>query len=70
MENRLNEIGLFRYSVFSGVPPNIYAQTVSRIPCRHFVLCRVASIFLYADILVLISEFVMVVILSKWWLFI
>ena len=22
---------------------NIYAQTVSRIPCRHFVLCKVAS---------------------------
>ena len=22
---------------------NIYVQTVSRIPCRHFVLCKVAS---------------------------
>ena len=22
---------------------NIYAEAVSRIPCRHFVLCEVAS---------------------------
>ena len=22
---------------------NMYAHTVSRIPCRHFVLCKVAS---------------------------
>ena len=27
------------------------------------------SIFIYADILVLISEFVVVVIISEWWLF-
>ena len=27
------------------------------------------SIFIHADILVLVSEFVVVVILSKWWLF-
>ena len=52
---------------------NIYAQTVSRIPCRHFVLCKVASktrlsIFIHADILVLVSGFLVVVILSEWWL--
>ena len=50
---------------------NIYAQTVSRIPCRHFVLCKVASktisIFIHADILVMVSEFVVVVILPEWW---
>ena len=49
---------------------NIYAQTVSRIPCRHFVLCKVASKtkhFILADILVLVSEFLVVVILSEWW---
>ena len=40
---------------------NIYAQIVSRIPCRHFVLCKVAN----KTILVLISEFVVVVILSE-----
>ena len=49
---------------------NIYAQTVSRIPCRHFVyvkwLARL-SIFICADILVLVSGFVVVVILSQWW---
>ena len=48
----------------------IFAQTVSRIPCRHFVLCKVASKtkhFIHADILVLVSEFVVVVILSEWW---
>ena len=22
---------------------NIYAQAVSKIPCRHFILCKVAS---------------------------
>ena len=48
----------------------IFAQTVSRIPCRHFVLCKVASKtkhFIHTDILVLVSEFVVVVILSEWW---
>ena len=33
---------------------------VSRIPCRHFVLCKVASKtkhVIHADILVLVSEF-------------
>ena len=47
---------------------NIYAQTVSRIPCRHFVLCKVASktkCFINADIIVLVSEFVVVVILPE-----
>ena len=32
---------------------NIYAQTVSRIPCRHFVLCKVVGKtkhFIHADI--------------------
>ena len=47
---------------------NIYAQTVSRIPCRHFVFCvKWLGIFIHADILVLVSEFVVVVILSEWW---
>ena len=49
---------------------NIYAQIVSRIPWRHFVLCKVASKtkhFIHADILLLVSEFVAVVILSEWW---
>ena len=36
---------------------------MSRIPCRYFVLCKVASI--NADILALVSEFVVVVILSE-----
>ena len=43
-----------------------------RIPFRHFILCKVASktkYFIFADILVLVSEFLMVVILSEWWLF-
>ena len=35
----------------------MYAQTVSRIPCR----------LIHADVLVLVSEFVVVVILSEWW---
>ena len=33
-----------------------------RIPCRHFVWLARLSIFIHADILVLVSEFVMVVI--------
>ena len=48
---------------------NIYAQIVSS---RHFILCKVASKtqnFILADILVLVSEFLVVVILSEWWLF-
>ena len=50
---------------------NIYAQIVSRIPCRHFVLRTVASKTKHSDILVLVSEFLVVVILSvsEWWLF-
>ena len=51
---------------------NIYAHIVTRIPCRHFVLCKVASKtkhFIHADILVLVSELVVVVILSEWLLF-
>ena len=43
----------------------IYAQIVSRIPCRHFVLCKVASKikhFIHADIIVLVSEFLLVVV--------
>ena len=37
----------------------------------HFVLCKVASKAKYFDILVyvLVSEFIVVVILSEWWLF-
>ena len=49
---------------------NIYTPTVSRIPCRHFVLCKVAaklSVCIHTDILV-VSELVVVVILSEWWL--
>ena len=42
---------------------NIYAQTVSRIPYRHFVFYKVASIFIHADILVLVSEFVIVLVI-------
>ena len=43
----------------------MYAHTVSRIPCRHFVLCKVAgkTNIIHADILVLVSEFVV----SEWW---
>ena len=44
---------------------------MSRIPYRHFILCKVASktisIFIHADILVLVSELLVVVILSEWW---
>ena len=47
---------------------NIYAQIVSRIPWRHFVLCKVASKTKHVDILAL-GKFVVVVILSEWWLF-
>ena len=48
---------------------NIHAQTVSRIPCSHFVLCKVASkTKIHVDISVVVSEFVVVVILStEWW---
>ena len=35
--------------------------------CLDFVLCKVAKHFIHAYILVLISEFVVVVILSEWW---
>ena len=48
----------------------MYAQTVSRFPCRHSISCKVAgrlSIFIHADVLLLVSEFVVVVILSEWW---
>ena len=37
---------------------NIYAQIVSRIPCRHFVLGKAASKTKQSDILALVSEFV------------
>ena len=51
---------------------NIYAHIVSKIACRHFVLCKVASktkhFQSHAGILVLVSEFLVVVILSEWWL--
>ena len=42
---------------------------MSRIPCRHFKVASKTKHFIYADILVLVSEFVVVVILSEWWLF-
>ena len=44
---------------------NIYAQTVSKIPCRLCVkwLARL-SIFIHDNIIVLVSEFVVVVVLS------
>ncbi len=44
---------------------------MSRIPCRHLVLCKVASKTKHSDILVLVSEFLVVVILSvsECWLF-
>ena len=41
---------------------------MSRIPCRHFVWLARLSIFTHADILVLVSEFVVVVILSTEWM--
>ena len=48
---------------------NIYAQTA----CRHFYFCvkwlARLSTFIHTDILVLVSESVVVVILSEWWLF-
>ena len=47
---------------------NFSTQTILRIPCRHHVyikqLARL-SIFIHADILVLVSEFVVVVVLSE-----
>ena len=46
---------------------NIYAQIVSSIPCRHFKVASMNKHFILADILVLVSEFVVVVILSQWW---
>ena len=50
---------------------NVYAQIVTRIPCRHFILCENClarlHIFNHADILILVNEFVVVVILSEWW---
>ena len=46
---------------------NVFTQIVSRIPCKHFVLCKVAKHFIHADILVLVSELVVVVVLSEWW---
>ena len=35
--------GLGEWWLHKGPKFNIYAQAVSRIPCRHFVLCKVAS---------------------------
>ena len=56
---------------------NICAHIVSRILCRHFILCKVSSEtkdFIHDDNLVLVSEFVVAVILSRvvailseWW---
>ena len=45
----------------------MYAQ----IPCKHFVLCKVARKSKHSDILVLVSEVLVVIILSvsEWWLF-
>ena len=41
-----------------------------RIACRHFIVCikwlARLSIFIHADILLLVSEFIVVVILSEW----
>ena len=51
---------------------NFFAQTIPRIPCRHnFYIKHLArlSIFIHTDILAPVSEFVVVVILSEWWLF-
>ena len=46
--------------------PNIHAQTVSRIPCRHFVLCKEASkTKIHVDISVLVS--VVVILSTEWW---
>ena len=49
---------------------NNYAQIVSKIPCRYFVLCKVACKIKHSDSLVLVSEFLVVIILSvsEWWL--
>ena len=41
--------------------------SVSRISCRHYVLCEVASKTKHFIILVLVSEFIVVAILSEWW---
>ena len=49
----------------------IYTPTVSRISCNHFVCVKwlaKLSIYIHTDILVLVSELVVVVILSEWWL--
>ena len=63
----LHKIGLNLRNLVCTGP---YAQTVSRIPCRHFVLCKMAS-KLSIDIIVLVSDFVVlvrvVIILSEWW---
>ena len=45
---------------------NFCAQT---IPCKMQFLYKAPSIFIYTDILVPVSELVVVVILSEWWLF-
>ena len=49
---------------------NLVCTGPSRIPCRHFVLCKMAS-KLSIDIIVLVSDFVVlvrvVIILSEWW---
>ena len=44
---------------------------MSKISCRYFVLCKVASKIKHSDSLVLVSEFLVVVVLSvsEWWLF-
>ena len=48
---------------------NFCAQTIPRIPCRHNVLYKAParlSIFIHTDILLSVSEFVVVVVLSEW----
>ena len=47
---------------------NFAAQTIPTIPCRHYVLCKAASKTKHSDILLPVSKFVVVVILSEWWL--
>ena len=51
---------------------NFCAQTIPWIPCRpNFYINKASSKakhFIHSDILVPVSEFVVVVILSEWWL--
>ena len=47
---------------------NFFAQLIPRIPCRHNFLYKAPSIFIHSDILVPVGEFVVVAVLSEWWL--